>query len=53
MNQFVHNFVRIIENNKEVNTKEEMIDIVCRKFAMVKDGRAVYHSDFFCSSFLL
>lgn len=51
MNQFVHNFVRIIENNKEVNTKEEMIDIVCRKFAMVKDGRAVYHSDFFAVVF--
>lgn len=51
MNQFVHDFVRIIENNKEVNTKEEMIDIVCRKFAMVKDGRAVYHSDFFAVVF--
>lgn len=51
MNQFVHDFVRIIENNKEVNTKEEMIDIVCRKFAMVKDGRAVYHSEFFAVVF--
>lgn len=51
MNKTVHEFVRLIENNQGVNTKEEMIDIVCQKFAMVKDGRAVYHTDFFAVVF--
>lgn len=51
MNQFVHNFVQLIENNKGVNTKEEMIDIACQAFTMVKDGRAVYHTDFFAVVF--
>lgn len=51
MNQLVHDFVRLIENNKEINTKEEMIDVVCQNFNMVKDGRAVYHTDFFAVVF--
>lgn len=51
MNQLVHDFVRLIENNKEINTKEEMIDVVCQNFTMVKDGRAVYHTDFFAVVF--
>jgi hypothetical protein len=51
MNQLVHDFVRLIENNKEINTKEEMIDVVCQNFTMVKDGRAVYHTAFFAVVF--
>lgn len=51
MNQLVHDFVRLIENNKEINTKEEMIEVVCQNFTMVKDGRAIYHTDFFAVVF--
>jgi len=29
MHQIVYNFVEFIENNKELNTKEEMIKTVC------------------------
>lgn len=47
MNQLVHDFVSLIERNKHVNTKAEMIDIVGNNFTMVKDGRALYHTDFF------
>lgn len=51
MNQIVHNFVQLVENNKGINTKEEMIKTVCNSFPMVKDGRAVYHTDFFAVIF--
>ena len=51
MNQLVHDFVRLVENNREINTKEEMIEVVCQNFTMVKDGRAIYHTDFFAVVF--
>ena len=51
MNQLVHRFVELIEKNKEINTKEEMIEVVCKNFPMVKDGRALYHTDFFAVVF--
>lgn len=51
MNTLVHEFVELIENNKSINTKEEMIKTVCDKFAMVKDGKAVYHTNFFAVVF--
>ena len=51
MNQLVHDFVRLVENNKEINTKEEMIEVVCQNFTMVNDGRAIYHTDFFAVVF--
>lgn len=51
MNQLVHDFVRLVENNKEINTKEEMIEVVCQNFTMVKDGKAIYHTDFFAVVF--
>ena len=51
MNTLVHEFVELIEDNKSINTKEEMIKTVCSNFAMVKDGRAVYHTDFFAVVF--
>lgn len=51
MNQIVHEFVQLIENNKRLNTKEEMIETVCSHFSMVKDGRAIYHTDFFAVVF--
>ena len=51
MNTLVHEFVELIENNKNINTKEEMIKTVCDKFAMVKDGKAVYHTNFFAVVF--
>lgn len=41
MNQTVHDFVELIENNKGINTKEEMIETVCNKFSMVRDGKAL------------
>ena len=51
MNSIVHKFVRLIEDNKKINTKEELISIVSSNFAMVKDGRAVYHTEFFAVVF--
>ena len=51
MNTLVHEFVELIESNKNINTKEEMIKTVCDKFAMVKDGKAVYHTNFFAVVF--
>lgn len=51
MNQLVHRFVELVEKNKEINTKEEMIEVVCQNFTMVKDGRALYHTDFFAVVF--
>ena len=51
MNKIVHDFVRLIENNKGVNTKEEIIKKVCSNFALIKDGRAIYHTDFFAVVF--
>lgn len=51
MNPIVHEFIKLIENNKGINTKEEMIETVCKNFAMVKDGRALYHTDLFAVVF--
>jgi hypothetical protein len=51
MNQIVHNFVELIEKNKKLNTKEELIKIVCYNFPIIKDGRAVYHTEFFAVVF--
>lgn len=51
MNQIVHDFVDLVENNKGINTKAEMIETVCRHFGMVKDGRALYHTEFFAVVF--
>lgn len=51
MNQIIKQFVQLVENNEELNTKEEMIEAVCKNFAMVKDGRALYHTDFFAVVF--
>lgn len=51
MNQFAHDFVNFIEKHKKINTKEEMIETVRKRFVLVKDGRAVYHTDFFAVVF--
>lgn len=51
MNTIVHQFIQFIDNNKDINTKEEMIENVCKHFAMIKDGRAVYHTNFFAVVF--
>lgn len=51
MNQIIKQFVQLIENNKDLNTKAEMIETVSKNFAMVKDGRALYHTDFFAVVF--
>lgn len=51
MNQLVHKFVQIIEDNKGINAKERMIEIVGNSFDLVKDGRAIYHTDFFAVVF--
>ena len=37
MNKNVHDFVELIERNKGINTKEEMISIVTQTIAMVKE----------------
>lgn len=51
MNENVNAFVRLIESHKAVNTKQDMIGIVCENFNMVKDGRALYHTNFFAVVF--
>lgn len=51
MNGNVHKFVDFIERNKAVNSKEQMIELVCNNFTMVKDGKALYHTDFFAVVF--
>lgn len=51
MNKNVHDFVELIERNKGINTKEEMISIVTQTIAMVRDGRAVFHTNFFAVVF--
>lgn len=51
MNKNVHDFVELIERNKGINTKEEMISIVTQNIAMVRDGRAVFHTNFFAVVF--
>ena len=51
MNEIVHDFVKLVESNKGVNTKEEMIKIVGKNFHVVNDGRALYHTDFFAVVF--
>lgn len=51
MNAIVHQFVDLVEKNKTVNTKEEIIKMVCENFDLVKDGRALYHNDFFAAVF--
>lgn len=53
MNKNVHDFVELIERNKGVNTKEEMISIVTQTIAMVRDGRAVFHTNFFAVVFAI
>ncbi len=44
MNEIVHDFVKLVESNKGVNTKEEMIKIVGKNFHVVNDGRAAEHN---------
>lgn len=52
MNPSVLQFVRLVISNKEIDTKEEMKNIVLREFPnMVKDGRALYHTDVFAVVF--
>lgn len=51
MNKNVHDFVELIERNKSINTKEEMISIVTQTIAMIRDGRAVFHTNFFAVVF--
>lgn len=51
MNAIVHQFVDLIERNKSINTKEDIIRAACENFDLVKDGRALYHNDFFAVVF--
>lgn len=51
MNQKVHEFVQLIENNRGLNTKEEMIETVSKQFPLVKEGRTLYHTPFFAVVF--
>lgn len=51
MNKIVHRFVDLIENNKDLNTKEDVINLVKENFRLVKDGRALYYTQFFAVVF--
>lgn len=51
MNPLVHRFVRLIKDSNDINTKEEMMEKVANSFPLVKDGRALYHTDFFAVVF--
>ncbi len=51
MNSSVNDFVSLVVNNHAIDTKDEMIAAVCRNFPMVKDGRALYHTDYFAVVF--
>lgn len=51
MNPIVHSFVSLIEDNKKVNTKEDLIKTVGNSFDIKKDGRAVYHTEYFAVVF--
>lgn len=51
MKPVVHDFVRFVENNKGINTKEEMIQAACGNFALQKRGRALYYTDSFAVVF--
>ena len=51
MNNFVHEFIDFIILHRHINTKEEMIDITTSRFHLVKDGRALYRTDFFAVVF--
>lgn len=44
-------FVDLIEEYKNINTKEEVINLVLKDIKMEKDGRALYHTDFFAVVF--
>lgn len=51
MNTTVTDFVKFILHNKELNTKPSVIDAACKEFPLVKDGRALYHTDSFAVVF--
>lgn len=51
MNKVVHDFVDLVESHKNVNTKEELIQIVKSNFELTNDGRALYHTQFFAVVF--
>lgn len=51
MNKETHRFIKLIEKHKYINTKEELVRIVQDNFVMVRDGRALYHTDFFAVVF--
>lgn len=51
MNTLVHRFVQFIKDNNDINTKAEMIERVTNNFLMVRDGRALYHTNFFAVVF--
>ncbi|MDE5921130.1 MAG: hypothetical protein K2G82_05905 [Paramuribaculum sp.] len=51
MNRVVNEFVAMIRDNASIATKNEMISLVCDVFDMVKDGRSLYHTDYFAVVF--
>ena len=44
MEPSVHEFVKFVEVNKHISTKNEMIAAVSSRFAMARDGRALFHT---------
>lgn len=51
MEPSVHEFVKFVEVNKHISTKNEMIAAVSSRFAMARDGRALFHTDSFAVVF--
>lgn len=51
MNQTVHSFVELIEKYSFLNTKDDVINLIRKNFNLIKDGRALYYTDFFAVVF--
>ncbi len=51
MNKIVCDFIEFIKANNSINTKQNMIKVVKDSFALTKDGRALYHNNYFAVVF--
>lgn len=51
MNEIVRDFIDTIVRNVAIETKEELITAVMKRFPMVKDGRSLYHTESFAVVF--
>lgn len=51
MNPLVIEFVNFVKSHKDINSKQILIDLCKERFAMTKDGRALYYTEFFAVVF--